>query len=233
MFNDLRKFKKTLLFFLLFQLSVWTIMFLAGCGGHGDFAPASILHSGEVTMSWKDVKGSVAYSIYVSRSPNINDINSYKIPHVTNPFTITRLEPDATYYFVLAAEDGSGKIWKSEEISYTVTGTKGSIQFGDILSHPARNAAVSNLKPEVKAPASETRDVTLAWENVPNATTYNIYWSDKPGVTKKNGIKISNVKNPHKITGLKRGKKYYFVVTAVNATGESKESKEISYVVGQ
>ena len=79
----------------------------------------------------------------------------------------------------------------------------------------------------------KAQDVTLAWEDVPNATSYNIYWSVKPGVTKKNGIKISNVKNPHKILGLIKGQKYYFVVTAVNDSGESKESKELSFTVGQ
>jgi fibronectin type 3 domain-containing protein len=206
-------------------------MALAGCGGNENVPSASILNSGEVTLTWKDVKDSVAYNIYVSRSPNVTDLNSYKISHVTKPFTITHLEPGATYYFVVAVEDGSGKIRKSKEISYTVAATKGSIQFGDALSPSTRNAAAPDSKPAAKAPAAETRDVTLAWENVPNATSYNIYYSDKPGVTKKNGIKISNVKNPHKITGLKKGERYYFVVTTVNASGESKESKEISYLV--
>ena len=72
-------------------------------------------------------------------------------------------------------------------------------------------------------------EITLTWDDVPYASSYNIYWSNKPGVTKKNGTKISNVKNPHKITGLKKGKKYYFVVTAVGDSGESKESKELSF----
>jgi uncharacterized protein YcfL len=81
----------------------------------------------------------------------------------------------------------------------------------------------------------ETRDVTFTWDSVPGATSYNIYWSDKLGVTKKNGIKISNVKSPHihTITELKNGKKYYFVVTAVNASSESKESEELSITIGQ
>lgn len=75
--------------------------------------------------------------------------------------------------------------------------------------------------------------VLLTWDDVPNATSYNIYWSDKPGVTKKNGTKVSNVKNPHEMHGLKKGEKYYFVITAVDASGESEESEEISCIIGQ
>ena len=94
-------------------------------------------------------------------------------------------------------------------------------------------AGEPKTKPTVKTTTPETRDVTLTWDDVPGATSYNIYWSDKPGVTKKNGIKISNAKNPHKIAELKKGGKYYFVVTAVNTSGESKGSEEFSITVGQ
>jgi hypothetical protein len=230
MCNHLRKSKEAFIFLLLL---VWTIISMAGCGGNKNVPSASILTRGEVTLMWKDIDGSVVYNIYTSKLPHITVSNSYKIPNVKNPFTITRLEPGATYYFMVTAEDSSGRIWKSNEKSYTVGNTKGSIQLGDLLSHPVPNANISKLKQKDKTDAGETRDVTLAWQDVPNATSYNIYWSDKPGVTKKNGIKISNVKSPHKITGLKKGKRYYFVVTAVNASAESKESEEISYFVGQ
>jgi fibronectin type 3 domain-containing protein len=88
-------------------------------------------------------------------------------------------------------------------------------------------------KPTVKDTSPKTVDVTVAWDNVPNATSYNIYWSDTPGVTKKTGTKISNVTSPHKISGLKKGEKYYVVVTAVNASVESEESEEMSFIAGQ
>jgi fibronectin type 3 domain-containing protein len=233
MFSDPRKFKPALFFLLFLQLLVWTIMSLVGCGGSKNIPSASILTSGEVTLTWKNVTDAAAYNVYLSKSPGITVSNSYRIPHATNPITITHLEPGTTYYFVVTVEDDSGQIRKSKEISYTVVNTEGSIQLGDILSHSAQNATVSNSEPAVKASIAETRDITLGWNDVPNATSYNIYWSDQPGVTKKNGTKISNVKNPHKITGLKKGKKYYFVVTAVNASGESKESEEISFIAGQ
>ena len=91
----------------------------------------------------------------------------------------------------------------------------------------------TKASPTLKATTNETRDVTVSWDDVPGAVSYNIYWSDQPGVTKQNGTKIPNVKNPHKIAELKKGKKYYFVVTAVNASGESKESEELSITVGE
>jgi hypothetical protein len=96
-------------------------------------------------------------------------------------------------------------------------------------------AMVSTKQPGPGAEVGDakTQDVTLAWDDVPNVTFYNIYWRNKPGVTKKNGTKIANVKNPHKVTGLKKGETYYFVVTAVNASGESEESEEISITAGQ
>ena len=73
--------------------------------------------------------------------------------------------------------------------------------------------------------------VTLTWDSVPNVTSYNVYWSVSPGVNRHNGNKISNVKIPVTVTGLKLGTTYYFVVTVVNEFGESKESEELVYTV--
>jgi fibronectin type 3 domain-containing protein len=73
--------------------------------------------------------------------------------------------------------------------------------------------------------------VTLSWERVATASSYNIYYGNSPGVTKQNGKKIAAVTVPHTIMGLERGKVYYFVVTAVNKHRESEESEEISYSV--
>ena len=78
-----------------------------------------------------------------------------------------------------------------------------------------------------------TQQVTLIWDNVPNVTLYNVYWSNFPGVTKRYGNKISTENNSATIKGLKRGTAYCFVVTTVNDSEESEESEEISFTVGQ
>ena len=211
--------------------SLWAIMSFWGCSG--DIPSASSLQSGKVTLSWDEVPGAVSYNVYGSTSPGISKLSGFKIRNVSNPITISHLQPGKTYYFVVTFVTDSEESKESKEMSYKAVGNaEGSIQFGDILRHPAPDA-LAKPQPAVKDSTPKTHDVTLAWDDIPNATSYNIYWSDKPQVTKKNGTKISNVKNPHKISGLKKGKKYYFVVTAVNASGESKESEELSFTVGQ
>lgn len=420
---------------VLIFLSGWIFLPLSGCGGNGNIPAASILASGRITLSWNEIPGATSYNIYISTSPGVTILNSYKIPAASTPVTLTDLEPGTTYYFLVTVFDDSGESRTSKEISYTVTEAEGFVDFGDLLEKPeadekplesavmaaapspaaekvvtepepqakvsqkdkpgakiiicygdsltygtgarsgmdypsqlarmigrpvinkgnpgdttasalrrlnrdvlskkpdmvlitlggndlkngvSKNTAFNNLKyivetiqnqgarviigglkvpgmdrgfgkgyqelakqtgailipdifngilgnsnlmsdpihpnesgyrliaqrfykamdlpktsPTVETVAPGTRDVTLAWDDVPNATSYNIYWRDKPGVTRQNGTKVANVKNPHKLKGLKKGEKYYFVVTAVNASGESKESDEFSFTVGQ
>ena len=200
-----------------FLWSFCTLISLSGCSSN--IPPASSLESGKVTLSWDEVPGAVSYNVHGSRSPGRTIRQSTKFRNVTNPFTVTKLQPGKTYYFVVTVVTSSGEIKESKEKSYkAIANTVGNIHFGDIVSHSERDAEGS---------------VTLAWDDVPNASYYNIYLSDRPGVTTENGTKIFNVQNPHKIEYLKKGHKYYFIVTAVNAAGESKGSEEVSFIVGQ
>ena len=97
----------------------------------------------------------------------------------------------------------------------------------------ANKDTIAETKPTHRDGNPETGQVTLAWDVVPDATAYNVYWSDSSGVKKHSGNKVSTLNNSVIIKGLKRGTTYYFVVTAVNESGESKESEELSFTVGE
>jgi Fibronectin type III domain len=71
--------------------------------------------------------------------------------------------------------------------------------------------------------------VTLSWTSVPGATDYYIYVSDTSGVSKTNyGQKLTNNTSPQGLNGFNNGTTYYFIVTAVNANGESAASAQVS-----
>jgi fibronectin type 3 domain-containing protein len=200
--------------------SLWTIMSLSGC--NGNIPPASSLVNGQVMLSWNEVPGAISYNVYGSTSPGVTKLSGSKIRNASNPFTITQLQPGKTYYFIVTVVTDSGESEESKELSYTaVTDKIGRIYFKDLFEKSIQDH---------KSSTSEKGNVILAWDNVPDAISYNIYWNDLPGVTIRNGNKISKVKNPHTFKGLKPGT-YYFVVTAVNEFGESEESEELSFTV--
>ncbi|MCL5022126.1 MAG: fibronectin type III domain-containing protein [Nitrospirae bacterium] len=72
--------------------------------------------------------------------------------------------------------------------------------------------------------------VTITWDAVDGATSYNIYWSNTPGVTRATGMKIADVASPYvHLTGDgSNGRIFYYVVTAAGADGESAESAEVN-----
>jgi hypothetical protein len=212
---------------LLFFFATWQVLSVTGCGGLGDVPSASTAESGKVTLVWNADPEAIGYAVYMSTSPGVTPLNGYRFPIKENSITFTALSPGRTYYFIVTALGQSGEVGRSQEMSYTAARDEvGVIDFKDIRSEAAPEPAAAQPHRQ-----EAEKSVTLAWENVPGATSYNLYWRNQAGVTKQNGKKISNVKNPHKITGWKTGMTYYFVITAVNKDGESQESAEMSYTV--
>lgn len=67
--------------------------------------------------------------------------------------------------------------------------------------------------------------VTLDWEPVVDAASYNVYFANEPGVGKTNyaalqgGGRVTGVGRPYVHGGLVNGRTLYYVVTAVSASG--------------
>jgi Fibronectin type III domain len=93
----------------------------------------------------------------------------------------------------------------------------------------------SNPPPIPAAPAGVSAtpgntQVTVGWTAVNGATSYNIYWATSSGVTAATGTKIEGATPPYVHTGLTNDTTYYYVVTAVNGSGESATSAEVSAI---
>jgi len=73
----------------------------------------------------------------------------------------------------------------------------------------------------------EDGQVTITWDHVSGATSYNIYWNTTGNVTTADS-QISGALSPYSHTNLTNGTTYYYIVTAVDADGESVPSSDAS-----
>jgi len=92
----------------------------------------------------------------------------------------------------------------------------GTFHASNLPSLPTRPVAPANL-----AAVGGSGQVTLTWDAVSNATSYNLYYSTSAGLTTTDATKLANVTSPYLQTGLAAGTTYYYLVTAANGAGES------------
>ena len=72
--------------------------------------------------------------------------------------------------------------------------------------------------------------ISIHWDPVPGATSYNLYCATATGVDKVTGNRLSSRISPHFHTGLTNGVTYYYVVTALSGAQEGAESNEASAI---
>jgi fibronectin type 3 domain-containing protein len=163
----------------------------------------------QATISWDAVGGATSYNIYVGTSAGVTMATGLKASGVTSPSVVTPLANGTKFYFVVTAVGTGGESAESFEVSATPAATP----------PPAAPGGVSAVPGNAQA--------TVSWSPVTGATSYNLYWATASGVTKATGTEIAGVTSPKDVTSLANGTKYYFVVTAVGAGGESTESSEV------
>lgn len=84
---------------------------------------------------------------------------------------------------------------------------------------------VGNLKA-----TSGKQQVTLSWDPVPDAVSYNIYWSTSQDFS--NATRIAGATSPYTQTGLTDGQTYYFLVTSVADGTQSMSSQVVAATPG-
>jgi fibronectin type 3 domain-containing protein len=164
----------------------------------------------QVTLSWSAVAGATAYNIYWSTTAG-SGIGGTKIGGSASPYVQTGLPAGTTYFYVVTAMNAAGEGMPSAQASATT-----NAPLPPLPAAPTGVAAMGGVN-----------QASISWADVTGATSYNIYWSTSSGAG-VNGTRISGAASPYLHSGLTAGATYYYVVTALNAAGESQPSVQVS-----
>jgi uncharacterized repeat protein (TIGR02543 family) len=150
------------------------------------------------TLSWKAVPGATKYEVVICVAPHGRP---YVIDEVvaTTSYTVPAgvLSSGVRYGWTVFAGNSAG--WGPQ---LTIP--------GDTLS-PGFTVQVGPTYPTgATAPAGVTAtagksQVTISWDAVSGATSYNIYWSTTSGVTKTSGTRITGATSPYGHAGRTNG----------------------------
>ena len=164
------------------------------------------------TVRWNAVAGATSYNVYRSQTSPVTKATGTKSSGTDNSLVITGLNNGTPYYFVVTVVVNGLESQESTQVAAT----------------PASAIPPAPSAPTGVTGAAGAGAATITWPAVATATSYNIYHSTSPNVTIATGTKVTGATSGGSVPGLVRGNPYYFVVTAVNAGGESAVSNEVS-----
>ena len=163
----------------------------------------------QVSLSWSGSAGAASYKVYRGTS---SGGEAFLITVATTSFTDTGLTNGTTYFYkVTAVNSCNVESGPSNEASATPAAA---------AVPPAPTALTATSGPGAK-------QISLAWAASAGATGYNVKLSTTSGgpyTIIATGVTTTSFTN----TGLVRGATYYYVVSAVNAAGESPNSNQAS-----
>ncbi len=159
--------------------------------------PTVLNSNKQITLSWLAVNGAVAYRVYWNAKGQVAATDAY-FEISASSFVHVGAVNGSAYFYRIAARNAGGESPLSTETKVTL----------------APDAPVT------VPPVSGDKQVTLAWEHVPGAATYNIYWNTSGTVISKDR-KISVAASPYVHQNLANGLTYQYQITAANAGGET------------
>jgi predicted phage tail protein len=196
--------------------------------------------NGRVSLSWTApaASGGAAisgYVIYQGTSPGGGSPRP-GAPVKGTSYTVTGLTNGTTYYFKVAAVNGAGHQGKaSGEVPATPVAATTSASPSASASASATQTSGTGAPGVPGAPARPTgltatagnSQVSLSWTAVAGAANYHVYEGTSPTFHSASPV-ASTASTTAMVSGLTNGTTYYFVVTAMGASGRMSASSEVA-----
>ena len=185
-------------------------LYAEGTGATPPAPPAGLVATSgnnQVALAWNASLGAASYN--VKRSTISGSGYSTLASVTTTSHTDTTAVNGTTYFYVVSAVNAGGESLNSSEVWATP-------------QPPPPSAAPTGL-----TATGGKKKITLAWAASAGAASYSVKRSNTSGgpyATIATGVTSTTFAN----TGLTTGSTYYYVVSAVNAGGESANSNQAS-----
>ena len=200
--------------------TVWVFLLVGltlGCGGGstssggGSTPPspptalAAASGNQQASLTWTGSNGATSY--HVKRATNSGGPYTQAGSATATNYSDTGLTNGTKYFYVVSAQNASGESANSNEASVTPS--------SPVLPAPTGLAATAG-----------NQQVSLTWTASNGATSYHVKRATGSGGPYSQVGAPSN--NAYVDTGLTNGTTYYYVVSALNASGESSNSSQAS-----
>lgn len=169
---------------------------------------SAVSANSQVTVSWNSVNGAAGYNIWRStvHLSQGTQLNSSAVTALS--YTDTTAVNGTTYYYSVTSLSAGGESVPSAQAM--------------ALAHiPAAGA------PTGVSASGGNGQITVSWNPVSGATSYNVYYQVTSGVTIGSATKVAGATSPCTISGLADAMSYYVIVASANAGGET-ASNEVS-----
>lgn len=174
--------------------------------------------NGQVTLDWLAVNGATSYNVYYGTSPGVTTATGTRIDGVRAPAVHLNLTNGTPYYYIVTAVTDTNGIF-GESLASAESGTTPAVPAGT-------PAAPASLAVNYNGGVSP---YLVTWPTVAGMS-YNLYWSPRaiyPDHNTADNV-IRNV-NPgsYSHANVTPGTTYCYIVTALNAAGESADSMQV------
>jgi len=178
---------------------------------HDDIAPnapslTGVTPTGNATPTWSWTSGGGGAGTYRFKLNN-SDLTTGSNETTDTYFTPVSALSEATHTLYAQERDDAGN-WSSSGIF-------------------AIKVVTPPTAPTLSTPVKLTQSVALTWSSVPNATSYNLYWSTTSDVSTSSNV-LSGVNSTFTHTSLTGGTTYYYRVGGVKDGVDGALSEEAS-----
>jgi len=177
----------------------------------------AVASDGIVALRWNSVINADSYTLYMAEESGVNKSN---VSQLQGGETYTEIKGISTnriklangtnYYFSLSAENHIGSSETTAQVAATPKSFRPQV-------------------PNNTSASAGARSISLQWDEVPDATSYSVYWSTESGVDVTSTNAFHELTKPalvHK--NIEQTITHYYVITSHNTEIESETSAEIA-----